>query len=143
MLSKSSKYAVKAVLYLALHSSEYKKIKAKEIAGPINVPGSYIAKLLQNLSRQQIISSTKGPNGGFYLNETNKKESIVTVINAIDGDLRLKSCLLCIDKCNEKKPCPLHQFASPFRTVLLNSFNTKSIAELADDVTAGKSFLPL
>ncbi len=67
MFSNSSKYAIKAVLFLALNSNEDKKIMVKDIANPINVPQAYIAKLLQELSRQNVISSTRGPKGGFYL----------------------------------------------------------------------------
>ncbi|MGB5667311.1 MAG: Rrf2 family transcriptional regulator, partial [Maribacter sp.] len=80
MLSNSSKYAIKAVLYLALNSNETKKVMVKNIAGPINVPKPYIAKLLQELSKQRIISSTRGPKGGFYLDKANRKNSIMSIV---------------------------------------------------------------
>ena len=65
MLSNSSKYAIKAVLFLSLNSSEIKWVMVKVIAKPINILQAYIAKLLQELSKQKIISSTRGPKGGF------------------------------------------------------------------------------
>ena len=71
MLSKSSKYAIKAVLFLAIHSSEENKVIVKDIAKPTNVPQAYIAKLLQELVKAEIVTSVRGPKGGFYLNETN------------------------------------------------------------------------
>lgn len=143
MFSNSSKYAIKAVLYLALHSSEEKKIMVKDIASPINVPQPYIAKLLQELSRQNVISSTRGPKGGFYLSEEDKKQPLKKIVNVIDGESRLTSCLLSLENCNEEKPCPLHKLAAPLRTQLLDNLENKTICDLARDVKEGNSFLPL
>ena len=77
MISNSSKYAIKAVLYLALHSSEENKVMVKDMAEPINVPQAYIAKLLQELAKRKLISSTRGPKGGFYLSEEDKKGNLI------------------------------------------------------------------
>ena len=143
MFSNSSKYAIKAVLFLALNSSEENKIMVKDIAGPINVPQAYIAKLLQELSRQNIISSARGPKGGFYLSEQDRKLPIKRIINVIDGENRISSCLLSLESCNDDKPCPLHKMAFPLRTKLIDSLENKTICDLADDVRAGNSYLPL
>ena len=62
---KIIKICYKTVLYLALNSNETKRVMVKHIAAPINVPQAYLAKLLQELSRAHIISSVKGPKGGF------------------------------------------------------------------------------
>ncbi len=143
MFSNSSKYAIKAVLFLALNSSEEKKVMVKDIAGPINVPQAYIAKLLQELSRQNVISSTRGPKGGFYLTDEDKKKPLKRIIQVIDGENRLTSCLLSLENCNEEKPCPLHKLAAPLRNELLDSLENKTICDLAKDVREGKAFLPL
>ena len=143
MFSNSSKYAIKAVLYLALNSNEEKKIMVKDIANPINVPQAYIAKLLQELSRQILISSTRGPKGGFYLSDDDKKQPLKRIVIAIDGEKRLTSCLLSLESCDDKKPCPLHKLVAPLRIQLLDSLENKSICDLAKDVKDGNSFLPL
>ncbi len=143
MFSNSSKYAIKAVLYLAIHSSESKKIRVKNISEPINVPQAYIAKLLQELSRHRIVSSTRGPNGGFFLSDANMKTLLIEIVNVIDGEDRLNSCLLSLHNCNSEKPCPLHDFARPFRTNFIESLEQNTIEDLARDVKRGKSFLPL
>ena len=143
MFSNSTKYTIKAVLYLALNSSEEKKIMVKDIAKPINVPQAYIAKLLQELSRQKVISSTRGPKGGFYLTADDKKHPLKRIIQVIDGERRLTSCLLSLENCNDEKPCPLHKLAAPLRNELLDSLENKTICDLAKDVREGKAFLPL
>lgn len=143
MFSNSSKYALKAVMYLAVNSSESNKILAKNISEPINVPQAYIAKLLQELSRHNIVSSTRGPNGGFYINAQNRKTKLIDIITVIDGENRLNSCLLSAQSCNSEKPCPLHSFADPFKADLMENLKKSTIGDMANDVKSGKSFLPL
>lgn len=143
MLSNSSKYAIKAVLFLALHSNEDNKVIVKDIAKPINVPQAYIAKLLQKLVKENIVSSTRGPKGGFYLNTDNVNQPVINILNSIDGEKRLSSCMLSLEKCNEKKPCPLHNMLSAYRRKILKSFNEKTIKDLIVDIELGKAYLPL
>lgn len=143
MLSNSSKYALKAVLYLAVSSSIENKIMVKDISEPINVPQAYIAKLLQDLAKENVISSTRGPKGGFYLTEENLKETIIKIIYIIDGEKRFKSCMLSLKECNEDKPCPLHNILSPSRNKILKSLKNKTISDLCMDVKKGQAFLPL
>lgn len=143
MLSNSAKYALKAVLFLAVHSIENKKVMIKDIAKPINVPQAYIAKLLQELSKKEIISSTRGIKGGFYLTELNIKQPVMNVIYAIDGEYKMNSCLLSLGNCNVDSPCPLHNIANPMRTKLIKSLEIKTIEELAMEIKSGITFLPV
>lgn len=116
---------------------------AKDIAKPINVPQAYIAKLLQELAREGLVSSARGPKGGFYLSEENKMEKVINILAVIDGEKRLTGCMLSLEKCNEEKPCPLHNVLSVSRKNILEVLNEKSIAELALAVKKGEAFLPL
>ena len=143
MLSNSSKYALKAVLYLALHTDENNKMMVKDLNERINVPKAYIAKLLQELSKRKIISSTKGPNGGFYITESNKKHTIMEIIEIIDGKKRIEYCLLGLEDCNEKKPCPIHSFISPSRSKMIALLKSKTVDDLAKDLKLNKAFLPV
>lgn len=143
MFSNSSKYALKAVLYLAVNASKSNKIMAKNISEPINVPQAYISKLLQELSRHNIVSSTRGPNGGFYLNEENLKTPLINIITVIDGENRLNSCLLSIQNCNSANPCPLHHFAASYKTHLLEKLESSTIEDMVEGIRAKTSFLPL
>ena len=143
MLSKSSKYALKAILYLAVNSSADKKIMVKNISAPINVPQAYIAKLLQELSKHNIVSSARGPNGGFYMSDENKKTTLVEVINIIDGEDRLNSCLLSLHNCNDDKPCPLHHLAGPYRSAFIDNMKRNTINDMVSDIENEHSFLPL
>lgn len=134
MFSKSCKYAIRAVLYLALHSSEQHKLGVKEIAEALNVPGPFLAKLLQQLSRHHLVSSTKGPNGGFYLNKANRQASLKGVVESIDGPEIFTSCILGLPVCSSKNPCPLHSRAIIYREGLLELIADQTIEEVAERV---------
>ncbi len=143
MLSNSSKYAIKAVLYLALNSNEKKRVMVKDIATPINVPQAYLAKLLQELSRANIISSVKGPKGGFCLSDEDRLNSLMDVIDIIDGKEKLDSCVLSLGKCNVEKPCPLHKIVSPAKMFFIKNLQDKTIDDFSKEIKSGTSFLPL
>ena len=143
MLSNSSKYAIKAVLFLALNTNDNKRVMVKDISEPINVPQAYIAKLLQELSRKHIISSIRGPKGGFYLSEKNRDNTVMDIIIALDTEKRISACQLSLEKCDIDKPCPLHKFLNPCRSNMIDSLERICIRDLAFEVESGNAFLPL
>lgn len=143
MISNSSKYALKAVLYLAVNSSEEHKILAKELSGPTNVPQAYLSKLMQELSRHGLISSTRGRHGGFYLTDENRTVHLMDIINVIDGDNRLTSCMLSLNKCDANHPCPMHALVGDTKTNFVKNLEETTVADLVVDIRLGKSFLPL
>lgn len=143
MLSNSSKYALKAVLYLALNSDESHKILAKNISDPINVPRAYIAKLLQELSRHNLVSSTRGPKGGFFLNKENRAATLIQIVDIIDGEHRLKSCMLSLKECNEDNPCPMHKLVGSAKSNFIKNLEETTIEHLMNDLELKKTFLPI
>jgi Rrf2 family protein len=143
MLSNSSKYAIKAVLFLALNSSEEKRIMVKDIARLIMVPQAYIAKLLQELARQNIISSKSGPHGGFFLSDVNREQTLINIVNSIDGEKRLQSCVLDLEKCNDEKPCPLHHVVNPTKSKLIEYLSTETVLSFTKQFNLGNEYIPL
>ncbi|MDX1940415.1 MAG: Rrf2 family transcriptional regulator [Saprospiraceae bacterium] len=131
MFSKSCKYAIRAVLYLAVHSSEEKKFGAKEIAESLDIPKPFLAKLLQQLSRQGLVSSAKGPSGGFFLNDEGKAIPLRQIIEAIDGPEIFSSCILGLPVCSSENPCPMHTKAIAYREGLLKLVEDQAICDLA------------
>jgi Rrf2 family iron-sulfur cluster assembly transcriptional regulator len=143
MFSNTTKYGIKAVLYLAVHSTEEHKIMIKDIAAPINVPRHYIAKILQTLSKKHLVSSSKGPKGGFYLSNDNRQVKISDIVNAIDGEERINSCLLSLKECDSDNPCSLHHIAHREKQEIKEKFNNTTFDVLAEHIKSGKSVLPL
>lgn len=143
MLSKSSKYAIKAVLYLAVHSNEEKKINPLQIAKAINIPAPFLAKTLQILTNNDIISSSKGRHGGFYLTKLDKLNTLLTIVQRIDGLDKFNDCLLGLPICSDLNPCPIHHVVAPLKDQLVKELTTKTIEKLAKQIEEGKTFIYL
>lgn len=143
MLSTSTKYAIKAVLFLALHTNENSKMMVKDIFERINVPQQYLAKILQELSKRDIISSSRGPKGGFYLSEINKKVPLIAIVDVIEGRHRLQSCMLSIKECDSQNPCALHDLVGNANSSFLKNLEETTIEKLLENIKGGKAILPL
>tara|TARA_R110001583_G_scaffold82151_9_gene218322 strand:+ start:13233 stop:13685 length:453 start_codon:yes stop_codon:yes gene_type:complete len=143
MLSRASKYAILSTLYLAEHTNENKKISVKVIAENIDVPSPFLAKLFQQLVKGKIISSSKGPNGGFYLNEKNQKKNVLDIIENIDGLNKINECFLGLNECDGLNPCPVHFTVERFKNSILEKFRDKNIMELSEEIVANGRKLTL
>ena len=131
MLSNAAKYAIRATLYLAVNSSETKKVGAKKIAEEIKVPLPFLSKSLQQLTKSHVISSTKGPNGGFFIDEANGKKSIWDVISCMDGIEKFNQCFLGLSDCDNVNPCAVHHLVVGFRNKIMHEFRDKNIHEIS------------
>ena len=99
MFSKSTEYALRATIYIAQKSSEENKLGIEEISNAIDSPQSFTAKILQLLTRDKIVSSVRGPNGGFYISEKAKKLPARSILQAMGEAEVLEKCLLGFKKC--------------------------------------------
>lgn len=134
MLTNACKYAIRAVLYLAIHTDENNKIGVIKIAEELETPQPFLAKLLQQLNKGSLVSSTKGPNGGFYLSKQDKENAIWDVIKSIDGTSKFDDCFLGLSECSDENPCPIHYIVSPFKEKLLENFRDKTISKYAFEI---------
>ncbi|WP_296619989.1 Rrf2 family transcriptional regulator [Marivirga sp.] len=141
MFSQAAKYAIKAVIYIWTQSLENRRVGSKEIGGKIKTPEAFTAKILQPLVKAKLIGSIKGPNGGFFVNESHEEVTLKDIIKAVDGDGLFSGCSLGLPNCSEKNPCPLHFEVVKVRKELDNMLTSKSIKQLAIEVLNGETRL--
>ncbi|HEY0668851.1 MAG TPA: Rrf2 family transcriptional regulator [Sphingobacteriaceae bacterium] len=141
MLSYTCKTAIKAVIYLASKSTQSDKSGIKEIAEHINASEHTVGKILQTLARQGLINSVKGPSGGFFINEQQRKQSISNIVETIEGKQAFKECGLGLSQCSASHPCPIHNEYKVARDLIEKLFNEKKIEDLCDPVTNGLAYL--
>jgi len=134
MLSNACQYAIRSVLYLSIHSNDKKRIGVKKIATELETPQPFLAKLLQQLAKSELVSSIKGPNGGFYLTEKIQRIHFGTSVKCIDGVDKFETCFLGLSSCSDENPCPVHFIVSPFKDKLLNDFRDKTIAQFTEEI---------
>ncbi len=143
MLSNSCKYAIRAVIYIALHTSETDKMGSKVVAEKLKMPQPFLAKILQELTKKHIISSSKGPNGGFYLTSDNLKNSVLDIVDCIDGLDKFDQCFLGLHTCSSEKPCSVHTIVEPFKNNIFLKLSNNTIEQFAKDIQEGKSYISL
>jgi Rrf2 family protein len=142
MFSKATEYAIRATIFLAQKSSEEKKLGIDEIAKAIDSPKPFTAKILQSLTKNnQVVSSVRGPHGGFYLSAKAKKLPVRAVLQAMGEDEILEKCVMGLKLCSEKEPCPMHAQYKLIKAQLLSLFTTKNIQQLADEIKEGVVFI--
>lgn len=142
MFSKATEYALRATIYIAQRSTDKYKPGLAEIAKAIGSPRSFTAKILQQLTRDnKIVSSVRGPNGGFFLSENAKRLPVRVILDTMGEDDVLEKCVLGLKRCSENQPCPMHNQFKSIRQQLIKLFAKNTIKELAADIKDGVIFI--
>jgi Rrf2 family transcriptional regulator, iron-sulfur cluster assembly transcription factor len=147
MLSNTCKYAIRAVLFLALNESENNKIGIKRISESLKMPSPFLGKILQVLARHKILSSTKGPHGGFSLSKKAEDITLLEIVKIIDGLDFFNTCIIGVKVCegdtSRKDICPFHDKLDPLRDELFNQFRNLTIGTFKNDLAAYEGLISL
>jgi len=134
MLSNSCRYGIRAVIYLANQPVANGNTGIKKISNDLDLPTPFLAKILQQLAKQKILSSSKGPHGGFSILKDPRTITLLDIVNTIDGNDIFTNCVMHKGACggeeNDKKHCPLHEDYEKTRFDLIKLFSSKTIYEL-------------
>lgn len=142
MFTKATEYALRATIFIAQNGSAEKKLGLAKIANAIGSPQSFTAKILQQLtSGKMIVSSTRGPNGGFYITEKSKKLPVSSILSAMGEDEILKKCVLGLKMCSEVRPCPMHFKYKVIKEKLRILFEEKTLQQLAEEMATEATFI--
>ena len=107
-LTKKADYGLMALKYLAENAGE-ESMSAKDIAEAYHIPPQLLAKILQKLTREGLLRSHAGMNGGYSLSRDAKDISAFEVIRAIDGPLFITSCIDGTTTCDLTASCTIKQ----------------------------------
>ena len=141
MISKGCKYAIRAAVFIAAQADTGKKFGVKEIAEEIVAPPAFTAKLLQILNKHKIVTSLKGPYGGFYCEAYQLDLPVIDIVNAIDGKAVFNECVMGLHLCSNEHPCPMHHHYAEIRDKLQSAFQQTTLRTLASDLSVGDVFL--
>ncbi|NBC83953.1 MAG: transcriptional regulator [Bacteroidetes bacterium] len=141
MISNTCKTAIKAVIYLASRNGNPTKASIRDIAQHIDASEHTVGKMLQSLVRQDIINSTKGPAGGFFITSDQEQQPIMTIVQTIDGNHLFTGCGLGLTKCSEEHPCPIHDQYKGARDIIIKIFSNNTIGDLRHSVSNGLAYL--
>ncbi len=135
MLSNTSKYAIRAVIYLSLNGNKNSKIGIKQISKDLEIPTPFLGKILQSLAKHKLLASTKGPHGGFSLGKEAHDISLMDIVEVIDGLDNFNMCVLGLKNCTDnEKNCPIHSNYATIREQLKTLFQSENIGILVDKI---------
>jgi|SRR3989304_5212731 len=141
MFTKPTEYAIRALVYIVLQNMNGKRPGFKEIAKEINSPVQYLAKILQNLTKYELINSIRGRGGGFFFTKPKATLPLYDVIKITEGERFFTRCGFGLPSCDAENPCPLHESYMPMREELFRLVNQESIQSLAEKITKHEAVL--
>lgn len=133
LFSRQCEYAIQGVLYLAL-KPEGEMTSIKELARRLDIPYHFLGKILQRLAGTGLLTSLKGPTGGFALGRKAKDITLFDIVEAIDGSGFTKNCVMGFPECSGANPCSVHAAWGRMRDEIYQMLVNKNIAEMAKDM---------
>ena len=141
MLSNTCKYAIRAVIFLGIENEKTKILGIKTIADTLSIPMPFLSKIFQNLAKNKILFSMKGPNGGFGFARPIENITLMNIIEVIDGRDIFENCLMGFQPCSNDKDkcCAANATFYPIKMELKQYFEDHTIKEFVDEFKAKKS----
>lgn len=106
-ITHQADYALRAILFLS-HLEPGKRAATSHIAEVQEIPTSFLAKIISQLSIAGLINTSRGAHGGVRLARDPKDISLLDVVEAIDGSITLNECVQNPSTCSFGDSCPLH-----------------------------------
>ncbi len=129
MLSQTAEYALRAVLYLA-ERAEGRPVRVDEIGAALGIPRNYLSKTLNTLVRARVLSSLRGPHGGFQLAVAPEDLSLMTVVAPFDSVVERRHCLLGRSECSDRTACAAHEAWKATAEQVARFFRTTMVADI-------------
>jgi len=137
ILSRTSQYAVQALIYVATRPSG-EPVLNREIASYLGVPPAYLAKIMQNLCKGNLLYSYRGRLGGFCLREGAEKTGLMQILIMTEGSSFTQDCVLGLKVCSDATACPMHAKWLPIKKKIVAILNEQTLEKLARAVQTGK-----
>ena len=141
MLSKSTEYAIRALVFIQLQNMSEKRPGVNEIAKEIEAPVAFSAKILHILTTHKLLHSMKGRGGGFYFPDNETDLTVYDVILVLEGDGIFTECAIGLKTCSDENPCPIHGEYEKVREQLLRMSKNETIHSMAKRILEGEAVL--
>jgi Rrf2 family protein len=137
MLSKKTKYAINALVYLARESKDGEPVQISRIAESENIPRKFLEAILLELRHAGMLNSRKGKTGGYYLQKTTEEINIADVMRLFDGPIALLPCVAYkyyerCEECIDEETCGIRSVFSDVRAQTVRMLKGATLAEIID-----------
>jgi len=132
MLSKKTKYGLKALSYLVKQEKK-SPILISDISKSENISQKYLESILLTLKKSGILSSKKGKGGGYYLLQDPEEIKISTIMRVLEGPIAMLPCVSLnyyekCDDCVDEEQCSLSILMAEVRDSTLKILENKTLA---------------
>lgn len=139
MLSKKSKYALKAAMCLARNHGEGGPTSVAELAAKERIPRKFLEIIMLEMKRHGILRSLKGQAGGYYLARAPEEITIGQIIRILDGPLALVPCVSITayrrcTECEDEYSCGIRLLFKEIRDATANLLDGTTLAQLVSRV---------
>lgn len=131
-LTRAADYAVRVMIHLAGMPPGARASRAG-LAEAAECPEQFLSKVLQSLTRSGLVTSHRGNTGGFELPEAKRNATLLEVIEAIEGPMRLNLCLTSNHTCTRQLWCPAHTVWAEAQNAMVAVLEKSSIGEMAKE----------
>ncbi len=134
MLSKKTKYGLKALTFLAIQKDRT-PVAIAEIAKHENISQKFLESILLTLRRTGYLGSKKGKGGGYYLIKDPSEIPMTTVMRVLEGPIAMVSCVSlnfyepCED-CPDEQNCAVHKLMLKVRDSALDVYRNTTLSDL-------------
>lgn len=131
-LTRAGEYGIRCVLELARHGKGT-LVSRKAIAIRTEVPPHFLAKIAQQLSRAGIIEILQGANGGYRLLKDAADITLLSVIEAVIGEISLNDCVSRPESCHNSGSCAVHRVWEKANRQLRETLRETNFAAMAEE----------
>lgn len=138
MLSSKARYGLYAMQSLALRANEQALVPVDDIAAEHGIPLKFLEAILTQLRKRGLLSSRRGPNGGYALARAPERISLAEIIRTLDGPFAPTPCSRTKDPqqcegCVELERCPIRPYMRQVRDAMAEILEQRTLAELAEE----------
>ena len=135
MLSKRTKYGLKALTYIAKKEGE-QPVRVSEIAENENIPQKFLESILLTLRKSGVLGSKKGKHGGYYLRKVPSEIKMTDVMRVLEGPIAMVPCVSLnfyekCDDCLDEHQCSVHKLMVEVRDSTLKVFRNRTLEDLS------------
>ncbi len=144
MLSKKTKYAIKALVALTKVYKQKTTLRISEISETENIPRKFLEAILLELKNQGIVGSKMGVKGGYALIKNPKEIMLSTIIRSTGGPIALAPCVSInfyapCSECEDEATCGLKNTLLQVRVASVKILSKTSLADIVKQETKLKS----
>ena len=139
LITRNTDYAMRALCYIAGQSKA--SVSAKEMVTQLKIPRSFLRKILQILSGEGLLRSTKGQGGGFSLAFPKEKVLLTDLIRIFQNTIQLNECVFKKKICPNRSTCMLKKEIDSIEREVFKRLRGISVASLMNGGNGSRSRL--